>query len=265
MTQEQFEAATLHQQSQMLDLLRQIHAQAARAGAGDPGNAEGPTLTVTGGTVSPADLAKALFTRKDAAKKENGPTLVVTDDIEPVKNPVGEVKTEEATPDMGCDGGEPKLFRRPPKSMCDNPADKFTNRDRIRKALYGGDKCESPRPDSKPMCGPGPAMTFERVMAVLKGEREYQRKRWGRRNRIHAAMRLDEFAEPRHDIGSYIVFIDHYLSEAKKLLATTSGTDDAMDAMRKVAALCVALGETHGYPSRNPHVTVKNGHDGLAA
>jgi hypothetical protein len=106
------------------------------------------------------------------------------------------------------------------------------------------------------------AMTFSQVAEAIKGEREYQLRRWG--NRISVRGGGFTMHETQHSVGSFISFIDHYLSLAKGALATKTGTADALDMMRKVAALCFALGEMHGFPHR-PACTVVNGHDGLPA
>jgi hypothetical protein len=119
----------------------------------------------------------------------------------------------------------------------------------------------APLPTQSPT-GPGPALGFGGAMDVLRGERDYQKRRWGRR---HQQGGRDVFVERRQSVGDFIVFMDHYLALAKCALATQSGEAQALSMLRKVTALGVSAIETHGSPVRNPDAPVVNGHDGLAA
>ena len=106
---------------------------------------------------------------------------------------------------------------------------------------------------------PQPVMGFGQVMDILRGERDYEKKRWGRRVRVFGGDGFKEDAQK--SVGDYLTFIDHYLTEAKRLLSTKSGTHEALDALRKVGALVVACGEWHGLPPRDGRFPVVNGHD----
>ena len=86
----------------------------------------------------------------------------------------------------------------------------------------------------------------KRVYAVLDGERAYQAK-W-------------DTAESKglHEPAAFILFMEHYLAEARKLESTVesggNGThvEGSLDFVRKVTALGVACMEQHGAPERKP-------------
>jgi hypothetical protein len=78
--------------------------------------------------------------------------------------------------------------------------------------------------------------TRAEVYAAIDGEREYQRNRWGAVGAYH---------EP----AAWITFMQEYLDRAR--VAVTEGNhEDAMHAIRKVAALGVAAMENQGVYSR---------------
>ena len=83
-------------------------------------------------------------------------------------------------------------------------------------------------------------MTRDEVYASIDSERTYQEQRWSN-------------SRPKL-ISSYILYMEHYMEEARKLCSTTNetpGTESAMaimDVLRKVTALGVACGEEHKMP-----------------
>ncbi len=84
------------------------------------------------------------------------------------------------------------------------------------------------------------------VYEAIDGERAYQKK-W-------------DTAESKglHEVGAFILFMEHYLSEARKLESTleNGGNDSrlqsegSLDFVRKVTALGVACMEQNGAPAR---------------
>lgn len=87
--------------------------------------------------------------------------------------------------------------------------------------------------------------TREKVYEVLDGERDYQTK-W-------------DTAESQglHETGAFILFMEHYLAEARELESTRENGNNApfvgegsLDFVRKVTALGVACMEQNGAPPR---------------
>ena len=97
--------------------------------------------------------------------------------------------------------------------------------------------------------------TREEVYNAIDGERDYQTK-W-------------DTAESKglHEVGAFILFMEHYLSEARKLESTLESgnnqgiatqdevtglgrTEGSLDFVRKVLALGVACMEQNGAPKR---------------
>lgn len=103
-------------------------------------------------------------------------------------------------------------------------------------------------------------MTRSEVYKVLDGERAYQRKVWGEQGERRAGADVtgelathptdDGVPEVSHSVGSWMIFIDQYLAQAKHDLTTKPGHTPALHQLRKVAALCVACFEQHGVPGR---------------
>ena len=82
--------------------------------------------------------------------------------------------------------------------------------------------------------------TREEVYKVIDGEREYQEKRWERPAHIHSNL-------------EYLVYIEHYVNQAKTLSSTKDDKEVAPDvkaALRKIAALAVAAMEENGTQAR---------------
>jgi len=78
------------------------------------------------------------------------------------------------------------------------------------------------------------------VYAAIDSERNYQDERWGDRS---------------HSVTEYILYMEHYLQEARRLASTTDLSvairhDLVMDFIRKVTALGVVCMEENGCPHR---------------
>lgn len=82
------------------------------------------------------------------------------------------------------------------------------------------------------------------VYEALDGERAYQDSRWNPETTT---------SEGRHEIESWITYMENYLLEAKNVLSRApaqEGIPQAMHIIRKVTALGVACMEQHGAPRR---------------
>lgn len=92
-------------------------------------------------------------------------------------------------------------------------------------------------------------MERSKVYSVIDGERAYQEKVWGDNGERRTNPNSNQVA--KHDVGQWMVFMDHYMSLAKEKLTTVHGHDEALHMLRKVVALGVACFEQHGVPYRN--------------
>jgi hypothetical protein len=87
------------------------------------------------------------------------------------------------------------------------------------------------------------------VYKAIDGEREYQQK-WE-----------DAESKGKHETGAFILFMEHYLQEARRLESTLEnggnhiqkvhGAEGSLDFVRKVTALGVACMEQNGAPPRD--------------
>jgi len=74
------------------------------------------------------------------------------------------------------------------------------------------------------------------VYEAIDGERDYQDKKWG-----------SQFNDSEWSIGDWLIFMERYVEEAKGRI----GYDvEALDSVRKIAALAVACMEYNGAPKR---------------
>ena len=79
------------------------------------------------------------------------------------------------------------------------------------------------------------------VINTLLEEREYQDQKW---------------CGEKHEIGSWLIFMQHYLNEASKEI-TTGKDNNALHAMRKLTALGITCLEQYGCPERNDGIWIK--------
>lgn len=87
--------------------------------------------------------------------------------------------------------------------------------------------------------------TREEVYEAIDGERTYQTK-WNTAE-----------SRGKHEVGAFILFMEEYLSQARRLESTLDGGGNApsdcegsLDFVRKVTALGVACMEQNGAPKR---------------
>lgn len=81
-------------------------------------------------------------------------------------------------------------------------------------------------------------MTRQEIYNVLDKERNYQDQVW------------DKDHSHEHEVGSWLVYMQHYLNRAVSGLTTSSGNKEALIQLRKIAALSIACFEVHGVPER---------------
>jgi hypothetical protein len=89
-------------------------------------------------------------------------------------------------------------------------------------------------------------VTRQDVYAVIDGERDYQDSRWNASTTP---------TEGRHSVEEFVLYMEHYLQEARRLLSTQASpkaTHDGLDFVRKVTAMGVACMEQNGVVPRNP-------------
>jgi len=86
-------------------------------------------------------------------------------------------------------------------------------------------------------------MTREKVFEKISTERDYQDAKWG------VPM------EHPHEVGGWILLIQQHANDAAKAWSTSSNDREALEEIRKIAAIAVACGEQYGLQSRSPYLT----------
>lgn len=81
-------------------------------------------------------------------------------------------------------------------------------------------------------------MNQQEVFKIIADEREYQDLKWG------------SFARHGHEVGAWITLMRKHLNDAEVAWSSSAGDYDALDHIRKVAAIAVACGEQHGMVAR---------------
>ena len=82
------------------------------------------------------------------------------------------------------------------------------------------------------------------VYAAIDSERDYQDTRWNSETTTSDGL---------HDLAEWFVYIEDYVNEAKHLLSRQAkqyADAEALDIMRKVAAMAVCAMEQNGAPHR---------------
>lgn len=85
------------------------------------------------------------------------------------------------------------------------------------------------------------SMTRAQVYALIDGERDYQDSL--------GTDRREPFEVP-HCTGEYLVMLATYLRKAEDAWTNTAGNHDALDQIRKIAAIAVHCMEDNGAPPR---------------
>jgi hypothetical protein len=88
--------------------------------------------------------------------------------------------------------------------------------------------------------------TRAEVYAAIDGERDYQDRRWNAETTP---------TEGNHSVEEFVLYMEHYLQEARRLLSTQASpkaTRDGLDFVRKVTAMGVACMEQNGLVERTP-------------
>jgi len=76
------------------------------------------------------------------------------------------------------------------------------------------------------------------IYRILDSEREYQDQKWV--NDVHR----------KHEVECWILYMQHYLDEARKEATLNDDAKVSLASLRKVVALGVACFEVHGVPER---------------
>ena len=101
-------------------------------------------------------------------------------------------------------------------------------------------------------------MKREDVFFAINTEREYQKRRWGKRTN-------GTFAENPHTPAEFLTYMRHYLALADEAATMNSGDEVVLEMMRKVVAMGVACFEQNGVAPRDLNQPIVNGHDGQPA
>lgn len=89
--------------------------------------------------------------------------------------------------------------------------------------------------------------TRPEVYAAIDGELDYQNARWNASTTP---------TEGKHSVDEFVLYMEHYLGEARRLLSTQANpkaAQDGLDVVRKVAALGVSCMMQNGIVPRIPH------------
>lgn len=89
-------------------------------------------------------------------------------------------------------------------------------------------------------------MTFDRVVALIREEREHQTKKWG------------SVQDHPHEVAGWLVLMEEYVAKARYAWATSSGDAPALADIRKATALGFACLEQHGCSWRGLPVSANN-------
>lgn len=92
-----------------------------------------------------------------------------------------------------------------------------------------------------------PKETFKQVVDKIKTEREYQD---ACVSKYFAHYNKDAALDESRSIPAEILMIDHYLHEAQENWTHKHDDNDALDKIRKIAAMAVRCLENHGCPER---------------
>lgn len=82
-------------------------------------------------------------------------------------------------------------------------------------------------------------MQREEIYKILDGERDYQEDRWG-----------GEDHNRKHEIASWILYMEHYLTQAREIASMNGDETLALDKIRGVVAMGIACFEIYGVSAR---------------
>lgn len=77
------------------------------------------------------------------------------------------------------------------------------------------------------------------IYKVIDEERSYQDDRWG-----------GDSHDSKKSVGDFIIYMEEYISRAKKIYTTDAPVRDSLNELRKVVTLGVACFEQHRVPRR---------------
>lgn len=78
------------------------------------------------------------------------------------------------------------------------------------------------------------------IYKIIDGERDYQ-----------DGLGADRTAGKEHQVGAYLLMLSDYVEQAQNVWVRRGGDVLALNAIRKVAAICVRCMEVHGMPPRD--------------
>jgi len=86
--------------------------------------------------------------------------------------------------------------------------------------------------------------TRQEVYSAIDSERDYQDRRWNPQTTTSGG---------KHSLEEWLVYMEDYINEAKHIMSRSSKQESepqALNIMRKVAAMAVSAMEQHGAPQR---------------
>jgi hypothetical protein len=91
-------------------------------------------------------------------------------------------------------------------------------------------------------------MKRENVYKAIDSERDYQNVIWCGTQSSRQPSNSPNAME--RTIDEYALYVTRYTNRLIEVCGTSDYPEEKLEVFRKIAALCVACGETHGMPSR---------------
>lgn len=91
-------------------------------------------------------------------------------------------------------------------------------------------------------------MERSEVYAAIDTEREYQNAIWG--GTKSSRQPSDSPNAMERTIDEFALYVARYTNKLVEVCGTTDYPEEKMEVFRKIAALCIACGESHGMPKR---------------
>ena len=91
-------------------------------------------------------------------------------------------------------------------------------------------------------------MERKEVYKAIDSERDYQNKSWNGTKSSRQPSDAPNAME--RTIDEYALYVARYTNKLIDVCGTTDHPEEKLEVFRKIAALCVSCGESHGMPER---------------
>ncbi|MBD3197441.1 MAG: hypothetical protein GF317_20470 [Candidatus Lokiarchaeota archaeon] len=91
-------------------------------------------------------------------------------------------------------------------------------------------------------------MKREEVYKAISSERDYQNELWNGTKSSQQPSGAPNAME--RTIDEYALYVTRYTNRLIEVCGTTDHPEEKLEIFRKIAALCVSCGESHGMPER---------------